>query len=421
MGALEAAGDAKDTLFCVRQPFREEGHERLAGTPVLRAVDRADRRSRARRCAAPRRRQGLRARHPYPARFGGRAVHAATSALDLLPTVLRLAGAGTSAARPRAGRARQPRRLGRDLAPLLDGTGADVDVKYLAPSPTTSSFTCAAAVSAVRHGRFSALRDVGVDDGDDAQTQAQRDLQLPRPRPSRRLFDMYRDPAELAPLDATAPSTPPSSRRSAPPRRAMRRASRRCPRRPSGAVEATDLPCCAWRRVVGARVGGDEWVRVLIIFHANGVIKELLEVGVVRHLLQDAGTRVELYDINRLHHGHARIIRVRTADLQQMHVISVDALCVVLFVFPVLGLEGTLGNCDELVHGLWHQLDPPNPCIGLRRGRPWPKGVGNERVQLVAIRPTSACSSTFGFSTSARLIAESHVLAVEILVRILTS
>ena len=230
MGALEAAGDAKDTLVYFASdngPFREEGHESgsCGYAPVLpegtALVDRADRP--LTRASMPLR--GAKAqtwdcglRVPgilaYPARWpGGRAVHAATSALDLLPTVLRLAGAGDTLrfARDLApGEHAGPGVLdGRDLTPLLDGTGADVDVKYFGAEPHDFLFHyCAAAVSAVRHGRWKAHFTTSVwDDGDDEQTCKRNVIcnchgHVHEPP---LLFDMYRDPAELAPLDAAAP------------------------------------------------------------------------------------------------------------------------------------------------------------------------------------------------------------------------
>ena len=186
MGALEAAGDAKDTLVYFASdngPFREEGHESgsCGYAPVLpegtALVDRADRP--LTRAAMPLR--GAKAqtwdcglRVPgilaYPARWpGGRAVHAATSALDLLPTVrASRAPAIPSASRATSRRASTPapasstaatsRRCSTVRAPTSTSS-------TLAPSPTTSSFTTAPPPSprcATAAGRRTSRRRCGT-------------------------------------------------------------------------------------------------------------------------------------------------------------------------------------------------------------------------------------------------------------------
>ena len=187
MGALEAAGDAKDTLVYFASdngPFREEGPEsgscgyaRRAARGHGRASIAPTDRSRARRCrCAGAKAQtwdcGLRVPGilAYPARWpGGRAVHAATSALDLCrPSCASRAPArALRFARDLApGEHAGPGVLdGRDLTPLLDGTGADVDVKYFGAEPHDFIFHYCAELSppcATAAGRPTSRRRCGT-------------------------------------------------------------------------------------------------------------------------------------------------------------------------------------------------------------------------------------------------------------------
>jgi arylsulfatase A len=148
----------------------------------------------------------------WPARWaGGRAAHLATSAIDILPTVLSAASVAPRGVRRvaelRAGERAGPRVLdGTDLLPLLDGpvggpppADADAVVHFM---------YCGARVAAARQGRFKAHFTTAKWQDERAQICKENvicgchghvhDPPL--------LFDLHADPAELTPLDPAVPA-----------------------------------------------------------------------------------------------------------------------------------------------------------------------------------------------------------------------
>jgi steryl-sulfatase len=251
LDALERRGELKNTLIYFASdngPFREEldesgscgyGPTLSPGVPLVTrtAAGWSDSFSRA---AAPLKggkaqtwECGLRVPSilAYPARWpGGRAVHVATSAMDILPTVLAVVdgeGGGSQAEAPRlpfshvsdlkGNEKAGPRVLdGRSLVPLFDGLaaavrrGAKAENAYAAALPATAVHDfifhyCAARVSSVRHGvwkvHYTTTR------WEDEQAQICRNNVICNCHGHEHnpplLYNIHEDPAEITPLDVT--------------------------------------------------------------------------------------------------------------------------------------------------------------------------------------------------------------------------
>ena len=137
----------------------------------------------------------------YPARWAGdAAIHAVTSTLDLMPTVLRLAGAAAPlryVSELADGELATPGVLdGRDLTPLLDGLAGQLHDDAV-------MLYCGAHVAAARLGRFKAHFSTVKWEDEAAQTCPRKVIceceghvhGVPL------LYDVHDDPGETSPLD----------------------------------------------------------------------------------------------------------------------------------------------------------------------------------------------------------------------------
>lgn len=235
LSALERRGVRNNTLVYFASdngPFREEGAEGgscgfgpllAPGAPLVSSVGAAAGAAAAH--GGPRAARRLKGgkqqtwecgiRVPavlsYPARWpAGLLVHASTSTMDLLPTVLRLAGVsvgGGAGARLRhvselrAGEKAGAGVLdGRDLSPLLEGALAGELHEFV-------MHHCGGRIAAVRHGRYKAHFTTArwLEEASQTCRRSVICACAGRTHEPPLLYDIHADPAELSPLDPALP------------------------------------------------------------------------------------------------------------------------------------------------------------------------------------------------------------------------
>lgn len=203
LGTLDRLGLARDTFVYFSSdngPWRESGDE--GGSCGFSPADPAHefKGSKAQTWECGIRVPGI---IRWPAKYAARVEHAATSNLDILPTLAAIAGAPVPPHAADRAYAPAPAGVvdGRDLSPLLEGR--------LAPGEGVHDFLfhyCDTTLAAVRLGRYKAHFATAAWEDEGAQTCPRglicKCAAVPHDPPL--LFDIEADPAELRPIEPGA-------------------------------------------------------------------------------------------------------------------------------------------------------------------------------------------------------------------------